>query len=155
MAISVSTPVTGSAQTGFTTPGYVMVSDTAPSIFAKQWYVSSLTGTQTGATAHSIGSPFTVAAFRPATLKQLPSPNPLTGIVPNFPVNTYKVITRKGAMVAANQPVQNVIIRTEISVPAGADTYSPSEIRAALSLHIGSLSQVSAGVGDTTINGAL
>lgn len=155
MAISLSSPITGSAQTGFTSPTYTIIADNAPSNFAKQWYVSALGGTQTGATAHSISDPFTIAAFRPATLAQLPAANPLTGVIPSFPKNVYKLVTRKGALPAANQVPQTVLIRTEISIPAGVDTYSPAELRAALSAHIGSLSQVSAGIGDTATTGTL
>lgn len=155
MAISFTSPITGSAQTGFTSPTYTLVVDNAPSLYGKQWYVSVLGGTQTGASVHSIGSPFTISTFRPANLQQLPSANPITGVISSFPKNVYKVVTRKGALPAANQPVQNIIIRTEVSVPAGVDTYSPSEIRAALSAHIGGLSQVSTGVGDTSVTGTL
>jgi hypothetical protein len=70
-------------------------------------------------------------------------------------VNTYKVITRKGVLPLAGQASKNMVVTTMIDVPAGADTADPASIRAALSAHIGLLSQVSAGVGDTAINGIL
>jgi len=155
MAIALSTPITGSAQTGFTSPTYTIVTDNAPSLFGKQWYVSALGGTQTGATVHSISSPFTVSVFRPASLSQLPAPNPVTGVISSFPKNVYKVVTRKGALPAANQPAQNILIRTEVSIPAGVDSYSAAELRAALSAHIGALTQASAGIGDTCVTGSL
>lgn len=155
MSINLTSPITGSPQTGFTSPTYTPTADNAPSLYGKQWYVGAGGGTQTGVTYHSIASPFTIAFFRPAALQQLPAANPNTGVIPSFPKNVYKVVTRKGAMPAANQVPQNIIIRTEISVPAGCDVYSPAEIRAAISAHIGALQQQSAGLGDTAITGSL
>ncbi len=155
MAISISSPITGGAQTGFTSPTYTVVADNAPSLYGEQVYVSATGGTQVGVSVHSIGLPFTCSFFRPADLKQLPAANPITGVIPNFPRNVYKGVTRKGVAVAANQPAQNIVIRTEISVPAGADTYAPAEIRGALSAHIGMLNQQSAGIGDMTVTGTI
>jgi hypothetical protein len=48
-----------------------------------------------------------------------------------------------------------MLIRTSIEVPAGADTVDAEDIRAALSAHIGALSQVSSGIGDTAVSGVL
>jgi len=79
----------------------------------------------------------------------------VTGVVSNIPRNVYKVITRKGAVPLAGQNPATVLITTIIDVPAGADLASPSEIRAAISAHAGSLNQQSAGVGDTTASGIL
>lgn len=155
MSVAISTPVTGSAQTGFTTPGFVLGNDIAPSPNGKQYYVSSLTGTMTGADSHSVSKPFTVSVFRPQVLKTLPAANPVTGIIKAIPMNTYKVITRKGMLPAANQSPIVGSINTAVNVPAGADTYDAPNVRAMLSLHIGALTQVSAGLGDTTVTGTL
>jgi hypothetical protein len=46
-----------------------------------------------------------------------------------------------------------MIITTVIEVVAGSDTADASNVRAALSLHIGALSQQSAGIGDTSVTG--
>jgi hypothetical protein len=155
MTISVSSPVTGSAQTGFTAPTYTLVTGTAPELNQKQWDVSALGGTQAGVVASSVSLPFTVTVSRPKVLKTLGTPNPVTGVVSNIPRNVYGALTRKGVQVMAGgvTPPVPMIIRTTIEVPAGADTVDPSNVRAALSLHIGTLSQVSAGIGDTTISG--
>jgi hypothetical protein len=67
----------------------------------------------------------------------------------------YKVITRKGVLPAQGERSQLCTVTTVISVPAGADTYDIVSIRAALSLHIGALSQQSAGIGDLANNGVL
>jgi len=48
-----------------------------------------------------------------------------------------------------------MIIRTEIEVPAGADTADAANVRAALSAHAGLIWDQSSGLGDTTIDGVL
>lgn len=155
MSVALSSPVTGSAQTGLTSPTYTLASDTAPDANGKQYAVTALGGTQTGVVAHSVSSPFTITFWRPKILRVLGNPNPVTGIVANVPNNSYKLITRKGVIPLAGQPTRVMNITTVIDVPAGSDTADSEDIRAALSAHIGSLTQASAGIGDTTINGVM
>lgn len=155
MTIALSSPITGGAQTGLTSPTYTHVADTAPTPMGKQVAVTALGGTQTGVTVHSVAAPFTVTAFRPAVFKQLGKPNPTTGLISNVPKNQYKVITRKGVLPLAGQPYQVMQVTTLIDVPAGSDLADPANIRAALSAHIGALNQQSAGIGDTTVSGVI
>ena len=156
MSITWTSPVTGSAQTGFTSPTYTTITDTAPPRDpGKQVAVSALGGTQAGVTTHSVAAPFTLNFTRPSVLRVLGQPNPVTGVIANVPFNTYKLITRKGVVPLAGQPYRTMNITTTIDVPAGADTADTANIRAALSAHIGSLTQQSAGLGDLTINGVL
>lgn len=155
MSFSLSSPVTGTAQTGLTSPTYTVVADTAPDANGKQYAVTALGGTQTGVEVHSVASPFTITFWRPKILRVLGNPNPVTGVISNVAVNTYKLITRKGVVPLAGQPAKTMVVTTAIDVPAGSDSANPEDIRAALSAHIGSLSQVSAGIGDTAINGVL
>lgn len=155
MAINVTSPVTGLAQSGFTSPTYTVTQDSAMGNHSKQWYVSALGGTQTGARAHTVSSPFTVAVFRPQVLKALPAANPITGVIRKVGRNTYKVVTRVGLIPAANQAAEIVTMTTTLDVPPGAETYDAAQLKAALSLHFGVLSQQSAGIGDTAIVGAL
>lgn len=152
---SPTSPVTGSAQTGLTTPTYTIVTDTAPDSNGRQHAVTALGGTQTGVDVHSVARPFTVTFVRPKVLKTLGNPNPVTGVVSNVPTNVYKVITRKGTTPLAGQPSKNLLITTIIEVPAGSDLADPANIRAALSLHVGILSQQSAGAGDTAVSGLM
>lgn len=155
MSFNPSSPVTGSAQTGFTAPTYTLTSDTAPSNNSKQWAITAIGGTQTSVDVHSVSKPFTLSVFRPVLLKTLPQANPVTGVIKNIPVNTYKVITRKGAQPAASQSALVPRIYTVIEVPAGVDTYEPEDLRAMLSCHIGALSAQSAGLGDMIISGIM
>jgi hypothetical protein len=155
MAMTLTSPVTGGAQTGFTAPTYTLVSDIAPSINGKQWAVSALGGTQAGVIAHSGSAPFTVTVTRGASFKLLGKPNPITGLVKDVPVNTYKVIVRKGCTPLVGQPYSIELISATVNVPAGADTYDASNLRAGISLFVGSLNQLSAGLGDTVASGLL
>lgn len=148
-----SSPVTGSAQTGFTTPTYTIVADNAPTPQGKQVAVTVIGGTQVGVTAHSIASPFTLNFVRPLLYKLLGLPNPVTGRITSIPRNSFSVITRKGVTPAAGQPAVPMVVRTIIEVPAGADTYDAANVRAAMALHVGALTQQSAGTGDTLVSG--
>lgn len=155
MSFTLTSPVTGSAQTGLTTPTYTLTADVAPDVNGKQYAVTALGGTQTGVAVHSVGSPFTITFWRAKVLRVLGNPNPVTGVVSNVPVNTYKLITRKGVTPLAGQPTKTMVITTTIDVPAGADLADAEDIRAALSLHGGAIAQASAGIGDTVINGVM
>lgn len=155
MAFSPTSPITGTAQTGLTSPTYTHTADIAPDVNGKQVAVTALGGTQTGVVAHSISSPFTLTMIRPKTMKLLPAVNPTTGQLRNVPKNTSKIITRKGVVPLAGQAPVVMVVTTTIDVPAGADTADSASVRAALSAHIGLLSQQSAGIGDTVTTGVL
>lgn len=155
MTITVTSPITGAAQTGFTAPTYTLITDTAPSINGKQWAVSALGGTQAGVSVHSVASPFTISCFRPAVFKSLGKANPTTGLIANVPNNTYKLIARKGVLPLAGQPYRTMLATLTLEVPAGSDLASPPEIRACLSALFGAATQVSAGVGDTLVSGVI
>ena len=154
MAVALTTPVTGGAQTGFTNPTYTIAADSALVSTAKQYAVTAVGGTQVGVDASStVSRPFTVTLFRPVLYKALGPINPLTNRLSSVPRNTYKCIVRKGVTPLSGQPSTNLVATLTIDVPAGADVADSANIRAALSLLIGALSQVSSGLGDSIING--
>lgn len=155
MSFAPSTPVIGAAVTGLTSPTYTIVADVAPSINGKQYAVSALGGTQTGVDVNTVSKPFTLTFFRPAVLKVLPQANPVTGIVKNVPLNTYKLITRKGVAPAVNQSIMVARITTTIEIPAGSDTYEPEDIRALISAHFGTGWAQASGIADTVISGVI
>lgn len=154
MAINLST-ITGATVPGFTSPTYTVVTDTAPSNNSKQYAVSAVGGTQAGVDAHTVSKPFTVTFFRPAQLRSLPVANPVTGVIKSVPLNTYKVITRKGAVPASAQAPVVARITTTIDVQSGTETFDSANIKALLSAHIGALSQQSQGITDTVVTGIL
>lgn len=153
--LDLSSPVTGAAQTGFTSPTYTLLVDSSPAPNGKQDYVSALGGTQTGVRIHSVSSPFTIARFKPVNLRVLPAANPITGVIKNIPNNVYKVITRVGLIPAANQPAIPSPFTTSIPIPAGADSYDIAQVRAGLSLHIGALTQFAAALGNSAATGTI
>lgn len=155
MSFAPSSPVTGAAVTGLTTPTYTLTTDVAPSINGKQYAVTALGGTQTGVDTNTVSKPFSISFFRPAQLKTLPQANPLTGVIKNVPMNTYKLITRKGALPAANQNPITARVTTVIEVPAGTDTYEPEELRAMLSAHFGVGWAQASGIADTVVSGVI
>lgn len=155
MSWTLTSPITGAAQTGLTTPTYTHVADVAPDVTGKQVAVTSLGGTQTSVTTHSMASPFTITMFRPKVFRFLGKPNPTTGLIKDVPRNSFKIITRKGVTPLAGQPYANMQITTTIDLPAGSDTADAANVRAALSAHLGALSQQSAGVGDSCVSGVL
>lgn len=150
-----ASPATGAAVTGFTSPTYTLTSDIAPSINGKQYAVTALGGTQTGVDVNTVSKPFTISFFRPAQLRSMPAANPVTGVVKNIPNNTYKLITRKGVVPGANQNPLNLVITTQIDVPAGSDTYEPEDIKAAISAHFGVGWAQASGIADTLLSGVM
>jgi len=155
MSFAPASPITGAAVTGLTTPTYTILTDVAPNINGKQFAISALGGTQTGVDVNSVSKPFSISFFRPAQLRTLPQANPVTGVIKNVPVNTYKLITRKGAQPAANQSLLVAKITTIIEVPAGTDTYEPEELRAMISAHFGVGWAQASGISDTVLSGVL
>lgn len=155
MTIALTSPVTGGAQTGLTSPTYTHIADTAPEITGRQYAVTALGGTQTGVTVHGASSPFTVTFVRPKNFKVLGKANPVTGVIRDIPRNTWKLIVRKGVLPLAGQAYQPFVINCSFDLPAGADLADPANCRAALSLMIGALNQQSAAWGDSVVSGVL
>lgn len=154
MTMNVSSPVTGGAQTGLTSPTYTLIQDSNPSASSKRWVVSAIGGTQSGVTLHSASAQFALEVEKPAAVKQIGSPA-ANGVIANVPSNKYKVVTLKSVVPAIGQLPRGMVVRTEISVPAGSETYDAPNVKAALSLHIGAIAQLSAGIGDTVLSGVL
>lgn len=148
--MSISSPVDGAAQTGFTSPTYTLVADKFPGNNGVQYAVTALGGTQTGATAMTADSPFTISVERPLNVKtQSVNAN---GVTVSPGRNKYSVFTRKGMKAVTAQPALLGWMRSDISIPVGAEGVSPAEIRAMISAHIGVLSQISAAIGDTVVS---
>lgn len=147
-----TSPVTGSAIVGLTTPSYTVVQDTALSLFSKQIAVSVLGGTQTGVTSHSISSPFTGTVSRPSVLKQIAYNS--NGTVKNIPVNAYRVLCRKGVTPVAGV-IKNASIDIAINVPAGSETLDAANLSALFSFASGLLLQQLQGMRNMASDGIL
>jgi hypothetical protein len=155
MSISVTSPITGGAQTGLTTPTQTVVTDVAPDINGRQYVVTALGGTQTGVRVHSVSDPHSITFYRPKVPKTLQSPNPVTGRYGSIAKNVYGLLLRKGVNFAANNAPDLMLSRLETSVPVGSDAYDSANIRGGLSTMFGAIAQQSAGYGDMCVNGVL
>lgn len=153
--ITMPASVTGAAQTGFTTPTYTLTVDTPPDVNSKQSVVTALGGTQAGVDTHMSSKPFTLTFSRPKSFNQVSVVNPQTGLLKSSQNNTYKCLVRKGVIPLAGQPAKLATVRISVEVPAGADVADAANVKAALSLAIGALNQLSASIGDTALNGVL
>lgn len=153
MTVALSSPVTGAAQSGLTTPTYTLTSMNGPDVNVKQWAVTALGGTQTGVTTHSAPSPFTLGYWVTKVYRALGKPNPTTGLISSVPYNVQRFQLRKGVTPAANQPFAIFDATLTLKVPAGSETYDAANIRAGLSALFGAVSQQSQGIGDTAVTG--
>lgn len=155
MSVTFPGTITGAPQTGFTSPTYTTTSDLFPGNNGKQCAITGIGGTQAGVLTHSVSRPFTLTVTRPSVNAVLGKPHPVTGLIAQFPRNKTTLLTRHGVVVLAGQPIQMMLIRTEIEVPAGSDVADPANLRAALSAHAGLLWNQSSGFGDTLVDGIL
>ncbi len=154
MTWSPDSSITGGTITGYTSPTFTQVDDTAPAVNAKQKTVTALGGTQGSATANSASRPFTATFYRPAVVRPLPPPNPVTGLRGSVPNNLYKLVIRKGGYAAADVPAQ-IVFRGEFSIPAGMDTYNPDEIKSFTSYLVGLLNEECQDLAETFVTGVL
>lgn len=151
--MNLTSPITGSAQTGLTSPTYTHAADVAPDSNGRQVAVTALGGTQTGVRTSTAGDPFTINWVKPKALRGAPVQNPVTGMIPSAPRNVWKLILRKGVLPLTGQAAQPMVISCEISIPGGAESADSANIRAAFSAFIGALSQQSAAFGDAVVTG--
>lgn len=155
MTWSPDSSTTGGTQSaGPTAATFTLADDTPPVVNAKQKTVTAIGGTGGTAHANTLSSPFTATFYKPAAVKQLPAPNPVSGLRGQIPNNQYKLIIRKGGESAAGVPV-TAICRLTIDIPAGMETYNPDEVRAMVAFLVGILSEESADLGDTVVSGVL
>lgn len=155
MSIGLTSPVTGMAITGLTSPTYTVASDgNLPAGVSKGWYVTALGGTQTGVNVHSISCPFTVSWKNPANLA-IPGVVDSTGVYRGASrKNHYELIVRKGAVPISGQAARICMMKITFDIEAGAETVSNAEILAMLSLGGGVLSQQVNGIADTLKSGS-
>lgn len=154
MSFTPDSSIAGTAYTGVASPTFTLASMQPPAANAKQWQVTALGGTQTGVTANSISSPFTVSVWVPASLKSIPAPNAVTGLRGSIPNNQTKLIIRKGGNAASGVPVV-AITRVTWDIPAGMDSYEPQQVLAMQSFFEGLFVEEAGEIGSTLLTGAV
>jgi len=146
--------ITGSAQTGLTSPTYTWVSDVPPDARSRQWAITALGGTQTNVRTHTAGDPFTVT-IRREPYKALPAANPVNGSRGNVPLNRIEILARKGVYIDSDNTIRVMNLRFIAEIPAGAESSDSVNIRAAVSNMLGVLAEESADYGDTVVTGLI
>jgi hypothetical protein len=152
--LNVPTTVNGVAGvSGFTSATYTTAQQSTTFPNGKGYVVTAKGGTQPSAVDVSSASrPFTVLCTRPQTVRSLPGLNQ-NGSLPDVPVNSYTISTRKGVLVLAGQPSFPFNVKTTLGVPAGSDLADPDNLAAALVFHAGLLVQLAQGMVDTVKTG--
>lgn len=148
-----ASPATGGPITGFTSPTYTLAADVPPDVNGVARVVTALGGTQTGVVVSSPSYPFTLLATRPKQLRTLPLGS--NGFPTSVPRNVWTVSTRKGVLVLAGYAPVPMVVKTEVSIPAGADYVDAANVKAAWSLHVGVLWEQSSELMDSFLSGAL
>lgn len=138
MSFAPTSPVTGAAVTGLTSPTYTLTLDTVSIGNGKQYAVTALGGTQTGARTHSNSSPCTLTWFKDPVTKQLPALNG-NGQLGSVPMIKNRLIFRQGQLPLAGQAYKNAVCRVEFDMPVGADVADVVQQKAFVSLIAGVL----------------
>jgi hypothetical protein len=139
MSFTPTSPVTGAAVTGLTSPTYTLIADQNPAVNGKQWYVSAIGGTQTGVTTHAGSDPFTVSIYKVSNYQMVPTVTPSGSFRTSVPRNKFSMVFRKGLLPLAAMPKEPAIVRFQVDLPAGTDTADAVEIAALISLTTGLL----------------
>jgi len=154
MALTITSPITGAAMTGFTAPTHTHVSGTAPQYNGNQRLITSLGGTQTGAQVNSTTVPFRLNFVTPQVIKGPAPLNSVTNKLAGNNRNKWLFLGQKGGLLLPSSYVYDQLnARLELDVPAGLETASPGEIKSFLSAFIGALWGNSASLADTIIAG--
>lgn len=156
MSVTLTTPVTGSAQTGLTSPSCTIVADRGPDASNSYQVACTTMAGHASIRGSSTSDPFTFTYFRPKVVQTLAGlAVTVAGLYGKVGENVHRFLTRKGVLIAANNLPRLMTIETIVRIPAGADSYDPVNVRAALSGHLGCLTQASAGWGDTLVTNVL
>jgi len=160
MSLNPTSPVTGAAISGLTSPTYTMTEDNADAN-SRRFMVTALGGTQTNVETHSASSPFTATVSRPQSLKTLPRANAVTGLIPAPPVNRYKIRFAKGVTIQGGTALALTETQSSIEVilnmPAGFELAANDieDSKALFSFAIGFLSGNAQGLLDMAMTGLL
>jgi len=149
-----TSPVTGAAVTGLTSPTYTLTAIAAANAWSKAYAVTALGGTQTGVSVSSTSNPFTVTAYQPQNIRILNAVD-ANNVLRNVPYNTWGVRTNKGMLPLAGQAYKNGTAETRFSIPAGSDLADAPSINALVSAHAGVVYQQADGMAITIKTGSV
>jgi len=137
-----TSPITGGTVSAkLTSPTYSLTKTSSPQNNAVTHLVTSLGGTQTDVVVHSADVSFSHRYIWPAIMKLVgafKTDEVPVGHLTRWPTNRWIVATKKGTLCTPSG-YADIVIETVVTVPAGAPSYGPQNIAAALSAHIGLL----------------
>lgn len=140
--MNLSSPITGMAQTGLTTPTFTLTTDAGISPNQKQWLITALGGTQTGVSAHKVDSPFLVSYTKPSSPKAIPREfMTASGPIGNIPKNVYRLFGRKQVLVNGSYGTAPCDMEITFRVPVGATVQDLTSIKSLISMMGGALTQ--------------
>lgn len=155
--INPSSPITGSAITGLTSPTYTIIEDNPPDTNSKAWVVTALGGTQAGVSVHKNEMPFKVIAKRAARIKTPGARSATTGMYLQGGKNEYSFKFIKGSNVLAafgGAQYDNILGEVKLSIPAAIGNDS-AQLDALFSFMGGFINATLQGLRDTTGNSVL
>lgn len=158
MSLQLTSPLSGVAQTGQTSPTFTLTADTAPDTNGKQWVVSALGGTQGNASANTVGFPFVITLWRPKVWKAFTGAiASLVGFNRSVPRNEWTYKTIKGVAVNSVGGISIAEIETRVRIPVGAFTSSngPDDLKSLHACHLGMLTQTGSQFYDNEAAGTL
>jgi hypothetical protein len=151
--LTLTSPVTGAAISGLTSPTYTLTSDSSDNNAEKTYAVTALGGTQTGVNTHTTERAFLIKGTKPKKPYTL-STVPVGQLRRSIPKNLYKHSTIKDVLVdAATGERSDAFITTSFRIPVGAILADEANINAAFSVHVGTLTQALQGWKDTVKTG--
>jgi len=152
---TLTSPVTGAAISGLTSPSYTVTSVAAQAANQKSWNITALGGTQSGVDAHSLSRPFTFTMQHPKRPAVVGTVNAIAQTVSQVPVNSYVYRTRKGVTPVSGLSVNRISsAETTVNVPAGSELSDLVNLRAMLSCHVGCLTQIVDQIDDAIVAGS-
>jgi hypothetical protein len=154
MSFTLTGTIAGVAVTGFATPVFTIVEDTAAAPNTRRWFCT-VAATAPSSVVHAASNPFIVELTRPASFKSVPSLNSTTGFaVKSTGKNSYRIRIIKGT-VPSTGLYDRVLIDCQIGIPAGSEVNDVNQILNAWSLFGGFINENPAGLGDTLVDGRL
>jgi hypothetical protein len=150
MSFAPTSPVTGAAVTGLTSPTYTLTQVSGPDVNWKRFAVTTLGGTQTSVRTHGASDPFYIEMSQPKVLKPRPSLDPggmyYKGVGPK---NVYGLRVVKGGIPVTGAPPEMALFRGEFAIPSGVESVDLVNLKAMLSLIGGVLFANALAVSDT------
>lgn len=114
---------------GFTTPTYVLTSDSPPMPNMRQSIVTALGGTQTGVRTHSPSDPFTITSSKPQYAVPYPKVA-LNGVLGKAGRNKMILSCRKGTIPLVGQAPQISDVQIISNIVSGAEVNDVANVAA-------------------------